>query len=468
MTILPRIRIRYGENIGVEIFVSPPDINENEKTSVTTDAASGVSSYSVDNGLKFAIGEYIVVGRIGSNKTEINRIHTSTPTTSTTITLTGANTFAHNRGEVITSIPYNQVIIQKSTDGGSTYSDLVTIDIRVDSTETYYADTTGSSTDYYRVKFYNSASTGESAVSDGIIATGFVDGTVGQIIRSALLSLGETIDGELLTKEFLLQALHEGREEIDNNENVARWSFRIVTDYDLGDIIPGRYTVAVTTTLIDPSTYKNILSLRLGSDNIPVIPTDRSVINSYYQGVAHSTLNGSITNASTSIILTSSGDFTETGSVDIAAESISGTIDNAAYTSNTESSATISGVTSIADSHSSGRDVWQGATFGLPLFYTVENGTITFSQPFSDDFSGQNIKIDFYSKLVRADSDGDTLDEPWASNVYIPYLRWRIKKRKDPSLKQDEDSDYKEYLTKSTAQVNKEFNGQDLRIDYDF
>lgn len=467
---LPKIRIRYGEGIGAEIFVSPPDLNENEVAYISTDATSGASSYSVDNGLPFAIGEYIAVlpGSIGASKTEINRIHTSTAPTATLITLNAVNSFVHSRGERIVFIPYNQIVIQRSTDGGSSYSDLVTIDIRLDTTETYYAHTSGASTDYYRAKFYNSASTGESSVSDGIIATGFVDNSAGQIIRAALITLGERIDGEVITKEFLLQALHEGREEIDNNENVTRWSFRTIFDYDLGDIIPGRYTMSAPIDLRDPDTYKNILSLRLGRSNVPLVQMDKRSLNQFYVDIAHSTLNGSITGASTSIILTSSGDFEESGSVDIAAESISGTIDNAAYTTNTESSATLGTVTSIADSHSSGRDVWQGASFGLPTHYTVDNGLITFSQPFSDDFAGENVKIDYYAKLTRADSDGDVLDEPWAAYTYISYLRWRIRKRKNPELDSSVDPDYQEFLKKLQSVVTKEFYGQDLRIEYNF
>lgn len=470
MEIFPKIRTRYGEGIGVEIFVSPPDLNENEQTFISTDSASGVSSFSVDNGLMFAVGEYAAVlpGGIGAPKSEIVRVHTATAPTATAITLNSASAFAHNRGERIVYIPYNQIVIQRSTDAGVNYSDLVTVDIRLDTSETYYQHTTGASTDYYRAKFYNSASTNTSAVSDGIIATGFVDGSAGQIIRAALLSLGEKIDGEVITKEFLFQVLHEGREEVDQNPFIQRWSFRTIFDYDFGDIIPGRYTVAVPSDLRDPDTYKNILSLRLGRSNSPLTPIDKTALNSHYLGVAHSTLNGAITSASTSIILTSSGDFDESGSVDIAAESISGTIDTAAYTTNTESTNTLGTVTSIADSHSSGRDVWQGASFGLPSEYSVDNSLITFSQPFSDSYAGENIKGDYYAKLVRADSDGDVLDEPFAASVYIPYLRWRIRKRKDSSIPQDTDPDYMEYTKKATAQVAKEFTGQDIRITYDF
>lgn len=468
MNILPKIRTKYGENLGVEIFVQPPDLNENEQTSINTDTAIGVSSYAVDSGLKFGVGEYIVIGSIGANKTEINRIHTATAPTATTVTLNAVNNFAHNRGERIVSIPYNQLIIQRSIDAGVTYTDLVTVDIRVDSVETFYAHTTGASTDYYRAKFYNSASTLESVVSDGIIASGYVDNSAGQIIRAALLSLGEKIDGEVLTKEFLFQALHEGREDIDTHPNVKRWSFRTIFDYDMGDIIPGRHTLTVPSDLRDPDTYQNILSLRLGRDNRPLVAIDKVSLNDFYLGVAHSTLNGAITSGSTSIVLASSGDFNESGSVDIASEDISGTVDNAAYTTNTESTATLGTVTSIADSHSSGRDVWQGASFGLPSHYTVNNSVITFSQPFANELAGENIKGDYYAKLTRADSDGDLLDEPWAASVYIPYIRYRIRKRKDTTLVMDTDPDWKEFRTKADAQIIKEFFGQDIRLIYDF
>lgn len=468
MTILPKIRTRYGEGVGVEIFVSPPDLSENEQTFITTDAAASASSYTVESGLMFAVGEYIAVlpGGIGSPKAEINRIHTVTTPTGTTITLNANSTFAHNRGERIVYIPYNQIVIERSTDGGTNYSTLATIDIRVDSAETYYQDTTGSSSYYYRAKFYNSASTNTSQTSDALIATGFSEGSAGQIFRAALLSLGEKIDGEVITKEFLFQALHEGRLDMDGR--VDRWSFRTVFDYDLGDIIPGRYTVSAPTDLRLPDTYLNVLSMRLGRSNKPLVPTDRTGMNQFYLGIAHSTLNGAITSASTSIILTSSGDFDESGSVNIAAESVSGTLDNAAYTGNTESSATLTGVTSIADSHSSGRDVWQGASFGLPTHYTVDNGTIQFSQPFSDDIAGENIKIDYYKDLVRADSDGDSLDEPWSEEVYTPYIRWRIRKKKNPDLVADNDSDYKEFAKKAEQYANAEFIGQDIRIEYNF
>ena len=460
MQLLPKTRTKFGENVGVEVFISHPDL-QTEETFIATDVSASASSLTVDNGLKFANGEYILIGRFGYEKSEIQRIN-GTPS-ATSISLVSTTNHSHNRGERIQFIPYNQIIIQRSTDSGSTYSTLATIDIRPDATETYYNDTGGLSTYYYRAKFSNSATSGVSENSDGMIATGDAEDSAGAVIRDALISLGEKIDDEVLTKEFLLRALDEGRDEIDLHQNVIRWSFRSVFDYDAGDVMPGRYKITLPTDLRDPDTEKNILSVRIGRDALELDYIDKREMDRYYQGIAHSTLNGAITSASTSIILTSSGDFDESGVIDIAAESISEEYDPADYTTNTESTATLGTVTNIAVNHASGRDVWQGASFGTPLEYTVNDGEIIFNQPFSNDIAGENIWLNYYKKKVVLNSFGDTFDEPFF-RIYLPYMRFRIKLRKNPSLELQTDPDYLMWVSKREAQVSKEFTGQHLTL----
>jgi hypothetical protein len=468
MQIIPKIRTKYGETIGVELFVQPPDLDEHKHTFINTDSALGASSYTVENGAKFSVSEYIVVGPWGAQKSEINRLHASSTPSSTTLTLSAVNTFAHNRGDRVTFIPYNQITIQRSTNAGVSYSDLVTVDIRPDSTETYYNHTSGAATDYYRAKFYNSGTASSSTVSAGIIATGFAENSAGNILRRALLDLGERIDGAVITKEFLLNALQEARQEIDTSELVERWSFRSVFDYDAGDCIPGQYQLTLPSNLRDPATYKNVLSVRIGKIKVPLEQTNRQDINGYYTGVARTTLNGAIETADTSIILTSSGDFEESGDVVIAAASVSETLDTVSYTGNTESTATLTGVTGIqAAGHTSATLVWQGVQFGIPVAYTVEGGTMTFSQPFSDDIAAQNIWLDYYKQLVRADDDGDVLDEPWAEAVYVPYMRYRIKAKRNPALDITTDPDYQVWAKRRDAQIAKEFSGNDMYLTPD-
>jgi hypothetical protein len=466
-SIIPKIKTRFGENIGVELFVTHPNLSSNETTFISADASSAVGSLSVENGLKFSTGEFIVVGSLGAEKSEIIRIHTSTTPTASTITLNSNTTLAHSRGDRITFIPYDQVVIQRSTDGGTSYSDLATISLRADTTEIYYQHTAGASTDLYKVKFKNSATSNESELSDGIIATGFVENSAGAIIREALLALGEKVDDEVLTKEFLFSALNEGRSEIDEHRDINKWSFRTVFDYDAGNIIPGQYQLTVPSDLRDPDTYQNILAVRIGKDKFPLQDVDKRRMNEHYRGVAHTTLNGAVITSDTEIDLTSSGDFNESGSIDIAAQAVNETIDNVEYTANDESTNQISGVTGIrAAGHATLTNVWQGVSFGSPREYTVFEDKITFSQPFSNELDGENIWLDYYKKITAIDSDGDLLDEPFFK-IYIPYMRYRMKLRKNPQLQREGDDDYKSWLEKKEAQVDKNFTSQDLRIQID-
>lgn len=466
MQILPKIRSKFGEPIGVEVFVQPPDFGENEKTFISVNAAAGVSTFTVENGLKFSVGEYLIVGNVGAETSEIVRIHTSTTPTAPLITLNAVTSFAHSRGERLLFIPYNQVVVQRSTDGGVNYSDLATIDLRVDTTEIYYNDATGLSTYYYRAKFKNSASSSVSEVSDGVIATGFVENSAGAIIRDALVSLGETMDPEVLTKEFLFRALDEGRDEIDLHQNIERWSFRTVFDYDAGNVLSGSHTLTVPTDLRDPNTFKNVLSVRVGRDNLPLTQVDKRALNDHYRGVAHATIVTPITGASTTLVLSSTGDFDDSGAVTIAASTVAETLDTVDYTTNTVATATLSGVTGIADSKAAGIDVWQGASFGYPVEYTVYENKIVFSQPFEDDLAGENIWLDYYKKKTIANSEGDLLDEPFY-RIYLPYMRYRIKLRKNPQMVNAEDADYVSWVEKREAQAAKEFTGQDIRIMVD-
>ena len=460
--LLPRIRTKFGENIGVELFISHPDL-ETEETFIATDASSGVSSLTIDNGLKFANAEYVIIGRFGYEKAEILKIN-GTPTT-TSISFTSATNHPHNRGERIQFIPYNQLVIEYSTDG-TTYNALSAIDIRPGATETYIQRTSDPATYYYKVRFYNATTTLYSQYSDGMIATGDVEDSAGAIIRNALISMGEKIDDEVLTKEFLLLALDEGRDEIDLHQNVIKWSFRTQFDYDAGDVIPGRNKLTLPTDLRDPDTAKNILSIRIGRDALPLDYLDKREMNRYYQGVAHSTLNGAILSGATSIILVSSGDFAESGAISIAAESISETIDESDYTTNTETTATLGTVTNVDVNHATGRDVWQGISFGTPYLYTVNDGEIIFNQPFSNDIAGENIWLDYYKKKTVLNSFGDTFDEPFYK-IYVPYVKFRIKLRKNPSLAIQTDPDYLMWAQKRDAQILKEFTGQDARLIID-
>ena len=164
----PKLRTKFSEPIGAELFFKFPEIQSNEKSYLDADSAAGATTLTA-SGVNFAANQYIAIGQPGAEKTEIVQI-SGTPT-STSIALVAATSFAHNRGDLIQFIPYNQIEPQRSTDSGANFSALTAVNIRPDSLETYVQRTGDASTDVYRFRFYNSTSALYSGYSDNATAS---------------------------------------------------------------------------------------------------------------------------------------------------------------------------------------------------------------------------------------------------------------------------------------------------------
>ena len=445
----------------IKISNSILELHENEKTYFDTDAGDGEVSISA-NGTNFTANDYVVLGKLGTEKSEIVKLSSAS---STTIVTTTALIFAHNRGDLITYIPYNQIVLERSTDAGVNYTALTAVDIQADNLDTIIQRPTDAVTDYYKVRFYNSTTLDYSDYSDPILGSGYADNTVFSIKARALKSLGESIS-DLITNEFLNESLWEARREFHGL--LQRWSFRTKFDQIIGSILPGSWSIDAPTDLEDRNTNKNILGLRLGRQNFPVEYQDNRRFRQNYVNIAHTTLATAITGASTSLVLTDSGDFEESGNVVIGASTEAQTNDTVAYTANDEITQTLSGVTGIADSKAAGVNVWQNATFGSPRAYNINAAKIYFEVPFSDDLAGQNIYGDYYSGLLEYDSDADQLDEPNV-DLFVSWLRFKIKYLKsNGTLDVEADPDYKEYKRRSQAEVDAEILGQEIRLIPDY
>lgn len=447
----PKLKTRVGETVGVELFIPCPEIQSFKKTYLSADESVGQSELSVESGVGFSVGEYSVVGNIGAEKTEIVRIHTSTVPTATAITLNAISVFAHSRGDLVSFIPYNQIVIERSTDSGVNYSVLATINIRVDAFESYYIDTTGLSTYYYRVRFLNEAGTTYSSYSDGIVATGFVYNSVGAIKKRALDQIGETATG-IITDSFLNESLWEGRRTID--KALKRWSFRTAFNYDAGNVVEGAYSIAVPATLRNPDSPQNILSIRIGNTGRHIGYVDKLSFDRWYEGIAHTTVATQPLVGATTLTLTSCRDISDSGSVTIGNNTIT-------YTSKVDSTGVISGIPasgtgSIDATHAVGTDVWQNASFGEPMNYTIFEDTIFFNTPFDGTYDGNNIFMDFYRTLPDYDSDADVLDEP-DPDMLVSYLKHKIKERKEKD-KYDitKDSSYARFTQDLSTMIRKE------------
>lgn len=463
MSLLPKMRTKYGEGIGVELYFQFPELFDDQRTYLDADVVAGASSISA-NGLNFFVGQYVIIGQPGNLKTEIIQIHSSTTPTGTLITFGATLSFAHSRGDVVRFIPYNQIIPTRSTDSGANFTPLSAISIRADSTETYLQRTGDASTDVYKFQFSNVSSGLVSAYSDQVTASGYGDNTVWSVKNRALSQLGEQ-RSDLITDQFLNDSLMEARRTLDQDPRILRWTFRTKFNTNIGQIVSAKWKVSAPTDLRDPNTFKNILSIRIGKQNRPCVYQDDNRFRQNYLNVAHTTLNGAVVSGATSITLTSSGDFDASGSCVVSGSGIGVLQDAFAYTANNRSTMVVSGVTGVpVAGYSTGSEVWQNATFGVPTAYTIDNGVLYFDIPFADSLDGQNIIMDYYKTLTAIDSDADTFDEPFY-DLFVPWLKWKIKYLKaNGKIDKTKDSDYMEWQEGCLRVIGQETNGQ--RINF--
>lgn len=451
------MRAKYGEGIGVELLFTFPDINADPSTYLDADSAIGAASVTA-NGNDFSANDYAIIGQPGSEKSEIFQVSAAT---STTITINGTLSFAHNRGDAIRFIPYNQIVPSRSTDSGSTFTPLSAISIRADASETYLQRTSDASTDIYKFRFYNSTTTLYSAYSDQVLATGYADNTVWSVKYRALDQLGEE-KGELISDQFLNDALMEGRRIADQNPAVLRWSFRTKFGVVIGQMLAGQNSIAAPTDLRDRNSFKNILSLRFGAQNRPVNYQDRRRFNQNFLNIVHTTVASAYTSGGTSLVLTSTHDLDASGSITVANNAVGDGLITVAYSANNKTTNTLT-ITNAGRNIAAGTDIWQRATVGVssvPNAYTIDNGTIYFDVLIGTQYDGQDLKGDYYKAIPVIDSDADTFDEPFY-DLYVPWLKWKIKyKKANGKIDRDSDSDYKDWLTGITIQINQEVPGQ--------
>ena len=449
MSLLSRIRTTFGEDIGVEVFFAFPEINDEAKTYLDADSASGVTSLAA-NGTDFSIGQYIVLGNPGSEKTEIVQIHASTPPTAATITLATATVFPHNRGDVVRFIPYNQISAEMATNG-VTFSVVSTFNIRADASESYLQCANDLSTYSYRFRFLNSTTGLYGQYSPIVTGAGYADNTVYSVVNRALSQLGENI-GDLITKQFLIDALREARRIMDQNPAVFRWSFRTKFGVVIAQCIAGQWQVTSPTDLRDANTNKNLLSLRFGNQNRPIEYQDRRRFNQNYLNVRNSTVAVQVSSGATSLQLASTHDLDASGVITLANNNVGDGLIVVSYTGNNLATNTLTGIPatgtgSINRTVLVGTNVWQQATFGIYSNYTIGGGVISFDTPLPILYDGQDLKGDYYTVIPQISLDSDTFDEPFY-DLYVPYLKWKIKYLKaNGKIDRDGDTDYKDFLT---------------------
>ena len=447
------------------LYTDNTQLTKNKKfTFLSLDASSGATAIAVQstigfNSLTTSSGQIICIGEIGNEKSEILRSSQTTAPGGVSVTLRDAMQFDHPQDTKVYVIDYNRVEFNSATTATGTKSTLLAypINIQADQKETIQYDTSLSS-GFYFARFNNTIESQNSDWSDAIPFAGYADNTVLAIKRRALDSVDEEI-GELITHDFLDKALWEGRREY--HQAPGKRPFRRKFGTDIGNVTTGMYRIVLPEDVEKPHTAENVYGVRIGVEaNLTYY--DKKEWDFDFSNKPHSTLTATYTVGARDLYLADARDFASSGAV-----SINGTGISYSEKSNTGGTLRISADGSWG-SDGTTDDVWQNISYGLPYKFTVfgtpgGSAYIYFNTPVDTAYVGQNIYSDYYRTLVDLDSDADTLDEP-NYDMYVNYLSYRIKKKKDRGLITTADEDFQQWFSKKNTALASEHLSADVRI----
>lgn len=451
------------------IYVDNTDLTFEKRFSfLTEDVIATGTTFRIQSIVGFeslttSSGQVLCIGEIGNERTEIVTTSSATGPSSSykEITLSAGMAFDHTQDTKVYIIDWNRADLQWSATATGTKSTIraYPLIIQPDQHETLFVDTSQTS-GFYFVRFNETVGNTNSSFSDPIPFGGYDDNSVFSIKQRAIDSVGEEVDGNIITHKFLNESLWEARREY--HQAPGKRPFRREFNTIIGTALTGSYRIELPLDAERPYTAENIYGVRIGTgENLGYI--DKKEWDFYYQGKAHSTLDVPYTrNTSTSLWLVSGGDFSQSATI-----SMEGTNIGVTRITGSKNSFTI---TSHGNwSASAGSDAWENVSYGLPNKFTVfadpgGSAHIYFNQPIDTAYIDQNIYADYYRTLLGFDSDADILDEP-NYDMFEHYLAAKVKHRKkrgEADITQD--SDYKLWLFKKSESLSREVLSTDLHI----
>jgi hypothetical protein len=393
------------------VIVSLPYIEGTKQTYLTSEVAATGTTLTVKDNADLANNDYLVLGQIGSEQTEIVKIGAAvTPGTSLTVS---ACVFPHPIGTKITLIRYNQVAIYGSTSASDTNPTIIgsveNLDVANGKNE-IKASTTYA---YYYARYYNSTTTTYSSYSDSVAATGLNSSTRGEIKKEFLSMFNETVD-DLITDDWMNRTINRWQRELSKRRRY--WS---VLKYSVNiNLIDDTHSYDLPTDMQDYS-RDSIISVKVGGEP-ELIAIDQKVFTNLTYNFIGDLLSADVALIDVTITLVDSSDFSTSGTIQIQGDEI-------AYTGNTKTTGTLTGVTGITSTHTAGDEVWQTYSYGQPQNYLIDPQlrAIRLFPVVDSVYAGKNLTIEYWRKFVDLTDDADETLFTNPENCYY-FLNWQL------------------------------------------
>lgn len=190
----------------MKLYAPNPLTDKLEKSYLSNAYSAGVTSIDVRNNDRFAVGQKLMIGEMGHERTEIVTVATLN-TNGTGLTFSAATLFPHDADSPIYKLKYDKVRYYRSTTGiDGAYNQLGAdqpLDVDNDTLQTVYDDLAGLASYYYKVSFYSTADNTETDLSDPIAGSGYPAGTAGALVNEIFDEVGDTQQQNMTVSEVL-------------------------------------------------------------------------------------------------------------------------------------------------------------------------------------------------------------------------------------------------------------------------
>jgi len=457
-------QIKITNNIGNTIEI-PNELDVKANTYMSSNIAAGVLAVPVDNTSDFTDGSSILLllSSVGAENAEI--VTSSSNTINSFVTL--ATTMSHNRGDSVSELKWDQIVVSKSTTIDGTYSVFATQNIFVTQQNTIVYDTTGLTTDYYKIQWKNSLTGLLSEYSTAISVSAYPTNSVYSVIAPVLQAMGIKKDDNRITYPFCIEAINDARKFTAAKLYGIRHPWQQEFEYPI-KVLAGTNYIDLPSDIDFSNTDRSVLAARFLIDNI-LTPYNLKYIDKRDWNQVSFSVMGGLTSAAaltgaTSLTLNSVGDFPDSSSgvAYVATTDYDEEIMEIAYTGIDKTTNQLTGVTGITRDIPSGTRVWSRPTISQPIYYTVYDDKLYFDRIIPDSMQGYNLYVDYYKKIGEVTSLSQELPEHYRE-IYKWYLRYAIKYRKDTSIGSD-DPDLKKFESLVQALYNNLYTGQTTTI----
>jgi hypothetical protein len=347
----------------------------------------------------------------------------------------------------------NATVTVTSVDGGGAITGISVLAVGTGYQYSSVSATEGGTGDQAATVSVNSVAT-YSPYSDDVPYDGYDIRSARAIIDSALNEINKT-ESQTLTDEFAFQQIDNCQTEVI--QDLKRWSFMQLFDQTVGHTATGSWKFTLPDNIGTDNSNKSVYQLRVGTQQ-RLIWVDKQKFDEFLVGVAYTTLAAPALNGDSTLTLVDSSSFNSLASMSLGSGTVTIGANTYNYTANDTSTGVLTLESSITPSTTAplGADVFQGATQGLPNFWTTYGGVGYYWPIASQSYNGFQLLMDYYTKQLKITSDSDILVLP-DPTVVIYYLCWKFLKKLANGSETPDSSSYRDqYLSRKEKMRQKE------------